>query len=162
MNKVYIVGAGGSGKDFLRKKFEKLGHSFAIHYTTRPMRDNEINGVDYYFISKEDFLLKIINKEMVEYTVHGNDWYYGISHEEYSNKSLFILSPLSYLKYSDELKDKALKIFLDIDENIRIERLSKRNDKDSVERRIFTDKRDLEVLESYRNTFDLVIKNSDF
>ena len=48
----------------------------SISYTSRPMRGNEVNGVDYYFVTKEEFEEKINNGEMLEYAqVHYNDYY---------------------------------------------------------------------------------------
>ena len=48
----------------------------SISYTSRPMRGNEVDGVDYYFVTKEEFEEKINNGEMLEYAqVHYNDYY---------------------------------------------------------------------------------------
>jgi len=48
----------------------------SISYTSRPIRGNEVDGVDYYFVSKEEFEEKIQNGEMLEYAqVHYNDYY---------------------------------------------------------------------------------------
>lgn len=48
----------------------------SISYTSRPIRGNEVNGVDYYFVTKEEFEEKIKNDEMLEYAqVHYNDYY---------------------------------------------------------------------------------------
>lgn len=159
MKRVFVVGLGSSGKDHLRKRFEKLGYKFAIHYTTRPMRVGEVDGRDYYFISEKDFIEKVEKDDMIEYSIH-NNWYYGLSKVEYENKDLFILSPLSFNKYSSEIKLNVLKIFLDISEDIRRKRLSKRNDADSVDRRLFTDREDLKKINM--SEFDIVIKNEDF
>jgi guanylate kinase len=51
MKRIIIVGKGGSGKDHMRKKLEEAGFRYCVSHTTRPPRDEEINGKDYYFIS---------------------------------------------------------------------------------------------------------------
>ena len=49
----------------------------SISYTTREKRDYEIDGVDYFFVSKEEFKRKIDNNEFLEYAIVQNDNYYG-------------------------------------------------------------------------------------
>ena len=50
--------------------------TFSISATTRAMRNGERDKVDYYFLSKEDFVQKIKNNELIEYEeIFGN--YYG-------------------------------------------------------------------------------------
>lgn len=157
--KIMICGTGGSGKDYLRKKFESKGYSFGIHYTTRPIRNNEVDGVDYFYITRNDFEHLIDANLLIEYTEH-NGWYYGLSYEEFNKKDLFIISLKSFLKYSDSDKDKIFKIFLDIDEDVRRSRLANRNDADTVDRRVESDNIDINNIN--KNDFDLVIKNADF
>ncbi len=75
---IVISGPSGVGKTCLYKRllsdFESL--QFSISATTRSPRPNETDGVDYYFISREEFLKKIKNNEFVEWAeVYGN--YYG-------------------------------------------------------------------------------------
>lgn len=158
-NKIFICGGGGSGKDYLRSKFESKGYRFGIHYTTRPKRDGEEEGKDYFYITRNDFEHLIDSNLLIEYSEH-NGWYYGLTYDEFNNKDLFIISLKSYLNYSDDIKDKIFKIFLDIKEDVRRERLSKRNDADSVDRRIFSDSVDISNIN--KKEFDLIIKNEDF
>lgn len=159
MKKIWIIGAGASGKDHLRKRFENKGYSFGINYTTRPKRDNETHGIDYYFISEKNFKFLINNNKLIEYTIH-NNWYYGLGYEEFETKDVFIISLKSYLKYSDEIRNKVFKIFIDIDKEIRKERLSKRNDADTIERRLIVDEEDLNLIN--KTEFDLIINNEKF
>ena len=78
---VFIVSApSGSGKSTLvRRLLDTVsGLLFSISYTTRPPRINEANGVDYNFISKEDFERRRLEDEFLECAcVFGN--YYGTS-----------------------------------------------------------------------------------
>lgn len=97
-NKLVIISApSGAGKSTLcekiLKKFSKYLVS-SISYTTRAPRANESNGVNYYFISKEDFKKKLALQEFVEWAeVHGN--LYGtskaiIDHAFKNNKSVLL------------------------------------------------------------------------
>lgn len=77
---VAICGKAGAGKDYLLHKIindygTKYFHEI-ISCTTRPPRENEQNGVNYYFLSNEKFAEKVFNGEMLEATIF-NDWCYG-------------------------------------------------------------------------------------
>lgn len=81
MNKVNILllGKAASGKDYSAKKLKKLfgdRANLVVSSTTRPKRPAEVDGVDYNFLSLGDFLKKISERTMLEYSVF-NDWYYG-------------------------------------------------------------------------------------
>ncbi len=75
-----LSGPSGAGKSSLIKKIEdEIGaYYFSISTTTRPMREGEIDGVHYHFVSKEQFESDIEEENFLEYAVvHGN--YYGTS-----------------------------------------------------------------------------------
>jgi guanylate kinase len=78
---LFIIAApSGGGKTTLcrevRKRFSDMLYS--VSYTTRKLRDGEREGVDYYFIDKNDFENGIAAGEWAEWAlVHGN--YYGTS-----------------------------------------------------------------------------------
>jgi len=69
---------GGKGTLILHLMSMNIGIGYSVSYTTRKMREGEINGRDYFFVTDEDFKTRIANNEFLEYaTVHGN--YYGTS-----------------------------------------------------------------------------------
>ena len=75
-----LSGPSGAGKSSLIKKIaQDIGeYYFSISTTTRPMREGEVDGVDYHFVTKEEFEKDIEADNFLEYaTVHGN--YYGTS-----------------------------------------------------------------------------------
>ena len=57
------MGKAGSGKDTIMKKMLELYPDLyeIVSCTTRPRRDYEIEGINYYFYSVEDFTKKVIN-----------------------------------------------------------------------------------------------------
>lgn len=78
---VTIMGKAGAGKDaLLHKIFEKYGNEFheIVSCTTRPPREGEVDGVNYHFLTHEQFSEQLLNGEMLEATVF-NDWCYGTS-----------------------------------------------------------------------------------
>jgi guanylate kinase len=79
-NKIIIITApSGAGKTsitrFLLKEFPQL--AFSVSAATRSGRSNETNGVDYYFISEEEFTWKIQHNEFVEWEMVYEGKYYG-------------------------------------------------------------------------------------
>ena len=52
---IFLIGPQGSGKTTLAKELERRGYEQIIAYTTRPPRDNEIEGVDYHFVTDAEF-----------------------------------------------------------------------------------------------------------
>ncbi len=80
---IILSGPSGVGKDAVFSRMKQLHRSFhyAITATTRPPRPKEKNGIDYYFLTNQEFQKKIDQKELVEWAeVYGN--YYGVPKEE--------------------------------------------------------------------------------
>ena len=81
---IALIGESGSGKDTILKEMERVGemYNFPLHTiiscTTRPKRENEINGVNYYYFSDEEFEDSVRNNEMLEFAEF-NNWMYGTS-----------------------------------------------------------------------------------
>ena len=76
----------GAGKTTLVKLISNNKNNYiSVSHTTRSPRSNEINGIDYYFIDKNQFQKLIKEKEFLEYAkVFGN--YYGTSKKEIISK----------------------------------------------------------------------------
>lgn len=85
---IVLSGPTCAGKGTICKELLKINKNIwpSISCTSRPMRKGEINGKDYYFLTKEEFEKKIKNNEMLEYAqVHYND-YYGTPKENIKEK----------------------------------------------------------------------------
>ena len=76
---ILFCGPSGSGKTtivhHLLKKFPMM--RFSVSATTRPKRENETDGIDYHFLSPEEFRVKIANNEFLEWEEVYKDRYYG-------------------------------------------------------------------------------------
>tara|TARA_Y100000389_G_scaffold19791_1_gene17115 strand:- start:5746 stop:6222 length:477 start_codon:yes stop_codon:yes gene_type:complete len=155
--RIIICGHGGSGKDYLKNKLVEKGFNPSISFTTRKARVGEIDGVDYYYCSNEQFDSMIKNKELYEYKEF-RGWFYGTSLKEFYSSEIFIMTPPSIKELSKKDRKNSFIVYLDIDERIRKMRLSSRNDVDSVDRRLRTDK---EMFENF-NDYDLRIVEPDF
>ena len=84
---VVISGPSGVGKGTVRKAlFNMPGHNltYSVSMTTRSIRPGEVDGVDYYFVSKEEFETKIQEGKFLEHAEFvGN--YYGTPLEYVNN-----------------------------------------------------------------------------
>ena len=148
------MGKSASGKDSIYKNLLKnhLNLKKVPIWTTRPKRDGEVDGVEYYFVDKNflDNNDKIIEKR-IYHTVFG-DWIYATIDDGHIKKNedyLMIGTLASYesmKKYFGE--DNLYPIYIEIDNNIRYERAKKREMEqktpklDEMERRFLADEID--------------------
>ena len=85
MNKglmIVISGPAGSGKGTVNAHLLETGDfAYSVSATTRAPRPGEVDGVNYHYISREEFLRRIESGDMLEYTEYcGN--YYGTPKKE--------------------------------------------------------------------------------
>ena len=76
---VILSGASSVGKGMIREKLledKDMNLFFSISETTRPMKEVEVDGKDYYFVSHKAFADSVKNKELLEFTEF-NGYYYG-------------------------------------------------------------------------------------
>jgi guanylate kinase len=78
-NLIIISGTTCAGKGTVIKKVLENHNDLilSVSYTSRPKRDYEINGVEYYFVTEEEFKRKIKENEFLEYAEVHNGIYYG-------------------------------------------------------------------------------------
>jgi guanylate kinase len=80
---IVISGPSGVGKDSVLHGLEarRLPMHFVVTATTRPRRENETHGVDYFFFTKDEFAQMIEREELIEYAIVYND-YKGIPKQQ--------------------------------------------------------------------------------
>lgn len=149
MKRLIIVGKGGSGKDHLRKILQDRGFKYCVSHTTRPPREGEVNGKDYHFISVDAANHEFIRTgNFYEYVIF-NGWIYCTSLSEFNSSNLFIMTPSGLLSMKPQDRKESIVLYLDIDEQTRRSRLSKRNDADKLERRLEADYEDFKDFKDY-------------
>lgn len=138
---ILIVGASASGKTEISKELKRLfGIKKAITHTTRAPRKGERDGVDYYFVTTEQFLLLDKNGALVENTVYNGN-HYGCSKNEVNDDKCVIVDP-NGLKSFLALKDPSVVSFYMYasESNRRSRMLGRGDDPESVEKRIINDR----------------------
>ena len=79
---IALIGEAGAGKDSLMQAILELRPDLheIVSCTTRPKREGEVHGVNYYYYTPEKFGDMVLHNEMLECTVF-NDWFYGTSYD---------------------------------------------------------------------------------
>ena len=154
-SKIIVIGRGGSGKDYMRKLFEKRGFKHCVSCTSRPARPGEIEGVDYKFVSWEYFDQ---NKDLFYEMDEFNGWRYGTLKEDFAACDLILMTPRGVKNLQPSDRNSSVIIYLNPPKEVIEQRLRSRNDVDSADRRMKTDSEDFFNF----SDFDLEIKNPDF
>ena len=155
---IVLIGKTASGKTTVANELCKNHHyKRIITYTTRPMRENEVQDVDYHFISDEQFNEMVENNEFTEYkrynTAHGV-WSYGsvVTYEQEISDDYYviILTPQGLRDLSKKIS-RYIAFYLNVSLESQLERLKKRGDEEQqIIKRLQNDAKDFE------NVFDIV------
>ena len=166
---VILSGVAGAGKDTIKKELIKRMKNVESlpSYTSRPMREGDVEGGTYHFVSKEEFEQMIERKEFYEYDVHHNQ-YYGTSRKLLNDKiksGKIIVKDID-VNGTEHLKEllgqdtKIVTIFLRVPKEELKRRLEERIDKPSpAEIMLRLNRFDYE--ESRINLYDYVLKNDN-
>ena len=130
MRKIFaIMGKASTGKDTLTKMLsETLELPIALSFTTRPMRAGEKQGVEYNFISDDDFWDLHGCDLLAEYTSYevasGETWHYGLTKEELEKADyvLVIVNPDGLKQLKEIYGHKICSILIDAPADVRIKR----------------------------------------
>lgn len=165
--KLFIFSApSGSGKTtIVRSLLEKgLGLEFSISATSRPKRENEIDGKDYYFLTVDDFKAKIEKDEFVEWEeVYQNRFYGTLKNEleriwSQGKHVIFDVDVVGGLNIKKKYPKRALSIFVmppSIEELKNRLKLRSTDSAEDIKTRINKANQEL----SYSNKFDMIIVN---
>lgn len=154
MKIIVLCGKSASGKDTVQTELIKRGYEKLISSTTRPIRPSEVDGREYYFRTKEDFMHlleagKLIEHRKYETLVDGtpDTWFYGLERRELAPNKCYVtildLDGLESLKMAYG-KDVVLPIYLKATDALRKQRCIDRGDFNKPEwnRRLKTDRVD--------------------
>lgn len=164
---IVISGPSGVGKDTViqRMKERNLPFHFVVTATTRQPRPEEVNGVDYFFVSHDEFAEMIETGELLEYAIVYND-YKGIPKQQVrqalaSGKDVVMRIDVQGAATIRELSPQAVLIFLTTqDEDEMVKRLHTRKTEtpEGLKLRIATARQELKRT----GEFDYVVVNREF
>lgn len=136
---IVLIGESASGKSTIETELTKKGLHKIVSYTTRPIRQNEKDGVDYHYITKDKFETLLSENFFAEHTQY-NGWCYGIAQEDCVNDSVVVIEPygLRQLKRKDNLN--IISFYIKVSEKERLIRIAQRdNNTMEIFRRVISD-----------------------
>ena len=166
---VLIAGVSGAGKDTIKKELiKRMENVISLpSYTTRAMREGDVAGETYNFVSKEEFEKMINNGDFYEYNLHHEN-YYGTSrklmNEKIQSGKIIVkdidVNGVENLVHLLKEDTKVVTIFLRVPKEVLEKRLRNRIDAPSdeeIEMRLSR----FEYEESKIGNYDYVMKNND-
>ena len=162
-NIIYIMGKSSAGKDTIYQKVkERINTNLYIPYTTRPIREGEIQGREYNFITREEFnklkdeqkVMENRNYNVINKNGEKDIWTYAtIADNQWKQEGDFLsigtlesyMSILKYLKNHPEKNLRMLPVYIHISEEERRKRATAREKQqvkpnfEEIERRLKAD-----------------------
>lgn len=171
MGKLIIFSApSGSGKstlvNYLMEEHPELHLAFSISCTSRQPRGKEQNGVEYFFLSPEEFKAKIANGEFLEYEEVYQDRFYGTLKQQVEAQSeagqnvVFDVDVKGGVNIKSHYGERALSVFI---QPPSVEELRKRlvgratDAPEVIEQRLSRAEYEL----SFADKFDRIVVNDD-
>jgi len=167
-NKLIIIAApSGAGKTSVTKHLLKAFPSqlvFSISCATRPPRNHEKHGVDYYFISADEFKRRIDQKEFAEWEMVYEGKYYGTLKKELERIWKQHKAPLldvdvqGGIKIQQQYPEQSLSLFIEPPSMEELEkRLKKRGTETAESLKARIEKASVEM--TFKDRFDHIIVN---
>lgn len=162
---IVVSGPSGVGKDTLVREYMKNNKAvLSISATSRKMRSNEKDGVDYYFLTNEEFESKIKENDFLEYAIY-NNCYYGTPkskiEEELNNGNdvFLVIEVQGGFQIKEKIKDSILIFVLPPSMEELKNRISKRglDSKEDIENRLKIAEEEIKV----SNKYDYLIVNNN-
>lgn len=136
---VYIMGKSSTGKDTIFKELlrkSRFSYKTIVSYTTRPIREGEKNGNEYFFTDEAGFQKLKAEGRIIEDrcydTIHG-PWRYFTADDgqiDFSGNYITIGTIESYLKMCEYYgKDRIIPVLVDLDDGVRLQRAINREKK---------------------------------
>lgn len=165
-NLILFSGPSGVGKDTILELVLKRNKNLqkSISLTTREIRDKEINGEDYYFISRAEFENMIRNNEVLEFAKYGEN-FYGTPKAPVDKwldegKTIILKIEVQGAKKIKALYPDAVGIFIMPPSLVELEkrlRFRGSEDETDIKRRLDIAQREMEISSDY----DYIVVNDD-
>lgn len=126
---IILLGPSASGKTVIALNLaKKYGIKKAVTTTTREMRVGEVNGVDYFFVSKNEFEQLIKEDKLVEHACYSGN-FYGCGKSEVADNKVVVLEPNGLQSFKSLKNDHLIAFYIETPEEVRKQRMIERLDK---------------------------------
>lgn len=161
-----LSGPSGVGKGTVRKAFQKQGTGlhYSVSATTRPPREGEVDGIDYFFKTEREFKEMIANDELLEWARFVNN-YYGTpvhfvnDHLAAGNDVLLEIEVQGARKVKEKFPEGVFIFLMPPDLHELGERIRNRGteSEDSVADRLAVAREEIEMVKNY----DYIVENDE-
>jgi len=137
---IILIGASASGKTEVAKILRtKYNLQKVITHTTRPMRVNEVNGIDYFFVDEKEFRQLAFEGKFIETTKYNGN-YYGTSRAQVKDDKVLIIDPNGLKAFRDIGDSHIVSFLFQVDQITRYNRMIERgDDANAAHKRIIND-----------------------
>lgn len=157
---IVIAGPSGVGKDTIARGLIDRNpeqYYFVVTATTRPPRDGEVHGVDYFFVSNDEFARMIDDNELLEWAIVYND-FKGVPKQQIrdalsSGRDVIMRVDVQGAATIRKLIPDAIYIFLSVEsESSMVRRLQERKSEtdDQLSLRIATARKEMERANEFK------------
>ncbi len=157
---IVLVGESASGKSSIERYLvDNCGYNKIVSYTTREPREGEVDGVDYHFISVEQF--EVLNGQnfFAETAVY-NNWYYGVAKEDCTDDKIAVLTPHG-LRQVSKIKDiNIISFHINVPRKDRLIKILQRGD--NIEESYRRNLSDVGMFDGIWDEVDYIINNAGY
>lgn len=157
---IVIVGESSSGKSTLANYLmNNYYYKKIITYTTREPRKGEKEGVDYHYISQEEFD-KLDKMGFFAETASYNGWKYGSAKEDYTDNAVVVLTPRGLRSIKANGVENIKAIYLKVPRRDRLIKCLKRGD--NIEEAYRRSLSDVGQFDGIEDEVTLVLRNPEY
>lgn len=157
---VVLVGESASGKSSIEKYLaENYGYNKVVSYTTRPPREGEVDGVDYHFISVEQFY-KLRGQDFFAETAMYREWCYGVAKEDCTDDKVAVLTPHGLRQVSKLPDINVVSFYINVPRRDRLIKILQRGD--NIEEAYRRSLSDIGQFDGISDEVDYIIYNDGY
>lgn len=162
-----ILGESGSGKTTLQKYIcNHTNMQKAISHTTRPMRNGEVNGIDYYFVNNDEYI-DMLNNNLFCESANYRGWFYGLTKDEIKDNIIFVATPSGLRRIKKYINDNKLDInvisvYLKVDKLSRFIKILQRDGEKGLNESYVRITSDQGMFSEFEDEVDIVLENKEY
>lgn len=157
---IVLVGESASGKSSIERYLvDNCGYNKVVSYTTRQPREGEVDGVDYHFISVEQFE-SLNEQDFFAETAVYNNWYYGIAKEDCTDDKVAVLTPHGLRQVSKIDGINIISFYINVPRRDRLIKILQRGD--SIEESYRRNLSDVGMFDGICDEVNYVINNEGY
>lgn len=157
---IVLVGESASGKSSIEKYLvDNYDYSKVVSYTTRSPRPNEVDGVDYHFVSIEEFT-KLKEQGFFAETAVYNNWHYGTAREDCTDDKIAVLTPHGLRQISKVDGITTISFYINVPRRDRLIKILQRGD--DIEEAYRRSLSDVGQFDGIEDEVDYVINNEGY